>query len=312
VRILNVSGGADIAGVSIGIKRAFDACSDWTVHSLVAQTNYIHYPQDLPWKGLIPDIEWRAADVVHLHDGFWSTSRLEHRNGEKPYVVYYHGTQFRYHSKVHLKEQRQRGALGLVSTLDLWLLASNDVEWMPVPVEIERMQGLRAEHYQPSDRIRVAHAPTNRDIKSTDEFLRAVARLRSEGFSVDPVLIEGQTWDTCLRMKANANIFFDQVKLGYGVNALESWAMGIPVIAGAAPDTLVEMGHRFGELPFHVATPDTIYEALREMVGSADLRGEMARRGQRYVEGYHSQGVVVGKLQGVYQQAAGTVGAVAA
>lgn len=86
--------------------------------------------------------------------------------------------------------------------------------------------------------VLIAHAPTNREVKSTAAFLEAVDRLRAEGHDIEVDLIEGRTWDECLERKARADIYFDQVKLGYGNNSVECWGMGIPVIAGAAPVTL--------------------------------------------------------------------------
>ena len=159
---------------------------------------------------------------------------------------------------------------------------------------------------QPStERILIAHAPTNREIKSTDTFLEAVKRLQDEGFPVDLDLIEHRPWAECLERKARADIYFDQVILGYGCNALEAWGMGIPVIAGAADETLDEMERRLGHLPFYHATEDTIYDALRELVESPELRAEYGRIGHEYVKRWHDEAVVVEQLKALYRRAMG-------
>ena len=36
--------------------------------------------------------------------------------------------------------------------------------------------------------------------------------------------------------KGRADVFVDQMILGYGCNAIEAWGMGIPVIAGVDPE----------------------------------------------------------------------------
>jgi glycosyltransferase involved in cell wall biosynthesis len=80
--------------------------------------------------------------------------------------------------------------------------------------------------------------------------------------------------------------------------------MGIPVIAGASEKTLAEMRRRFSnELPFYQATEATIYEALKALVQSPDLRAEYSERGLFHVQRFHDQKVVVEQLKDVYQRA---------
>lgn len=155
--------------------------------------------------------------------------------------------------------------------------------------------------------VLVAHAPTNRSIKSTDLLLKAVKRLQDEKYDVTLDLIEHRPWKECLERKAKADIYFDQVILGYGCNALEAWAMSIPVIAGASDETLDEMERRFGHLPFYHATLETIYDALKELVESPELRAQYGRIGHDYVKRYHDAPVVVEQLKALYQQAMGVI-----
>ena len=153
------------------------------------------------------------------------------------------------------------------------------------------------------DPVRIAHAPTDRGIKSTAAFLEATEQLKAEGHPIEVDLIEGVPWSECLARKAKADVYFDQVKLGYGCNSIEAWGMGIPVIAGGAPSTLEEMQSRFGELPFYVADEDTIYDALKAMTDK-DTRDEYGQRGLRHVQRFHDDAKVVAQLQDVYTRAA--------
>ena len=274
---------------------------------MVSSGNYIGYAVDVPYTDQNLDHFWRSADVVHLHHDLVAARRLtgnwkRWRLPPKPYIVEFHGTGFREDPRWHLAEMREYGALGLASTLDLYLLAPDELEWLPAPIDVEALSAMK----QPAtDRILIAHAPTNRQIKSTALFLEAVERLQAEGFPVDLDLIERVPWSECLARKAKADIYFDQVILGYGCNALEAWGMGIPVVAGAADDTLDEMERRFGHLPFYHATAETIYEALRELVEDPALRAEYGRIGHDYVRKYHDEPVVVKQLKGIYQRALG-------
>lgn len=156
-----------------------------------------------------------------------------------------------------------------------------------------------------SSMIRIAHAPTNREVKSTTHLLDAVERLKGEGYPVELDLIEEVPWAECLERKAKADIYFDQVKLGYGNNAIEAWGMGIPVIAGAQDATLEEMARRFDGLPFYSATEDTIYDAVKALVEDEGLRQQYAAKGQAHARRFHDEKVVVDQLKGLYRRAAG-------
>lgn len=268
--------------------------------------NYIDYPPDLePTRDNIRR-EWQAADVVHLHHNFRSWQYI--RNGwagrglrRKPFAVEYHGTGFRDNVRAHLNELESHGGVGMVSTLDLHV--ASGLEWLPSPVNVEELSAMKQ---PPSGTVRIVHAPTNRQVKSTAAFLDAVERLQADGFPVELDLIERVSWAECLERKARADIFFDQVLLGYGNNALEAWAMGIPVVAGADDATLDEMERRFGHLPFYHATEDTIYDALRELVESPELRERYGRIGHAYVRRFHDYPVVVEQLKELYLRAIGS------
>lgn len=323
--VLSFNLGADPAGISGGIARAFRNDREWHVRSLVSKVNYIDYPAPEPFDRRAVVQAWGEADVVHLHHDFrsfdlvhqgWAGSRLE----SKPFVVEFHGQRFRKAPWSHLIELVLNDAIGLASTLDLYLLGPERLEWAPAPVNVEAMQAMK----QPSgERVLIAHAPTNPKIKSTytcsrddclnrtwetaceDSFAGACKRLIAEGYPIEVDIIQNVPWAECLRRKAKADIYFDQVILGYGCNALEAWGMGIPVVAGAADATLDEMERRFGRLPFYHATQDTIYDALKELVEDPELRAEYGRIGHEYVRKYHDEPVVVEQLKRIYRRAMG-------
>jgi hypothetical protein len=163
--------------------------------------------------------------------------------------------------------------------------------------------------------VRVAHSPTFRTLKSTEAVISAVADLQAEGLPVELDLIERVTWGECLRRKARADIYIDQVILGYGCNAIEAWGMGLPVIAGVDPDRADAVNHpipgstrdrmlrEFGSLPFYEASESTIVDTLRELVKSAELRAEWAVRGMEHVGRFHAQLPALERLVGLYQRA---------
>lgn len=286
MNILNYCAGYDTGGYSIRLKQAFDNWSAHNYRSCIGKpVSYIRYPTDAPHRDHRKLVAW--ADLIHVSHQPAAT--------DKPQVVQYHGTKFRNNPDKFLGLQQKVGASAVCSTLDLWLIAPDLITWLPSPYNLDWLASFR----KPRDGgpVRVGHAPTARAIKSTDVLIDACRELGSE---VELVLIERKPWETCLKLKGTVDVYFDQVILGYGNNAVEAWGMGIPVIAGAQPHTLAEMNHRFGGLPFFPATEDTILEALIAML-EPSVRNLWSSVGRGFVEAYHAEQRVVGLLEMIYE-----------
>jgi glycosyltransferase involved in cell wall biosynthesis len=117
------------------------------------------------------------------------------------------------------------------------------------------------------------------------------------------LIIEGVSNAECLRLKATADIYFDQTAYGYGVNGIEAMALGIPVVAGAQPDTLAEMERRF-PIPFYTSTEDTLYYDLLDLVSSQVRRDYWGSMGLEHVRRFHDERVVVKQLEAIYRRLA--------
>ena len=86
---------------------------------------------------------------------------------------------------------------------------------------------------QPSGLV-VCHAPSSRDGKGTGVVVDAVS---GTWCSLD--VVEGEPNAEVLRRKRGAAIVVDSYQeFGYGVNAIEAMAMGLPAVAYARPDVL--------------------------------------------------------------------------
>jgi hypothetical protein len=163
-----------------------------------------------------------------------------------------------------------------------------------------------------------------RSLKSTEALIDAVLALKDEGLAVELDLIERTTWAECLRRKATADIYFDQLYLGYGCNAIEAWGMGLPVIAGLDPDRAAEVNHpipettrarmlhEWGSMPFYETTEAALLDSLRDLVKSAELRAEWALRGMAHVARFHGQLPALERLIEMYQRTVGVREMVAA
>ncbi len=145
--------------------------------------------------------------------------------------------------------------------------------------------------------IRIGHAPTNRIGKGTAEILAALERIQSD-FPVEIVMIENLPHAEALRRKATCHVFIDQIgELGYGVNALESLAMGIPTAVELMPDFEQFLEQHCGEPhPFALLRRTSLEADLRDILQNMSNWKSQGTIGQAWVRRHHS----IHRIVGVY------------
>lgn len=317
VKVLVWARGVDTGGQGWRIGQGFAKhAPDWQVDVPPGSANPLGYPERpmTPRErfGLVPRL-YAQADVVHLRtnlDGW----RKEDNGACKPIVLHHHGSLFREAHGSIAKGARAIGAVQIVSTLDL-TLHEPDVEWLPSPYPMAELAALRDPRDGP---VRIAHFPTSAKVKSTHAFLAATQRL-AERYPIEVLtnVVRGHVrhipvdeggWAEVMARKATADIYFDQVQLGYGNNAVEAWGMGIPVVAGVVdPAVRALMVERFGRLPFVEATEDTIEVTLERLIQSRAMRDEYGNQGRDHALRFHDDAKVVAQLQGIYASAKPTI-----
>lgn len=295
MKIVNYLPFDDIGGAGYRTATAFNKLKpEWEYHSYRGAPSYLQFPEHTPWHWPSIIADWNTADVVHVHD------HLPDVSNRRPTVVTFHGTGYRENPDTLLTMAQKKKATVLVSTLDLWLLHPDDTTWMPQIDDLDHLATLRVKQDGP---LRIGHAPTNRSLKSTAEFLAACERLSHE-IDLEVVLIEGKPWAEALTLKGTCDVIFDQTAYGYGGNAIEAWGMSIPVVCGAPDDTLAEYQRRFGYLPFVTAEQHTILEALQILTDPAQ-RDHWGAAGRAHADQYHSQQAGVELLTPIYETKAG-------
>jgi glycosyltransferase involved in cell wall biosynthesis len=152
----------------------------------------------------------------------------------------------------------------------------------------------------PSDNPRplVVHAPSNREKKGTRFVIEACAQL-----DVELDIVEGVPHDVARERYARADIVVDQLNAGWhGVFALESMALGKPVVAHIDAATAERSERGFGvRLPIVPATKETLADALRPLVEQPALRREIGAQSRAYVEQVHDIDRVADRLLDVYR-----------
>ena len=149
-----------------------------------------------------------------------------------------------------------------------------------------------------TDRIRIVHAPSKRAIKGTKYVIEAFVKLKEKYDNIELVLVEGKTQQEAFEIYRTADIIVDQLCIGtYGVFAVESMAMGKPVITYISDEMKDKLPP---ELPIVSADAETITDVLEMLINDSNLRLSKGIAGREYVENYHNYKYGAGVLREIY------------
>ncbi|MCW2763669.1 MAG: hypothetical protein JWR85_3870 [Marmoricola sp.] len=138
----------------------------------------------------------------------------------------------------------------------------------------------------------IAHAPNHKGFKGSEFILAAVEALRAEGLKVELLLLERvKNSQVRAAFENQVDIHVEQlVAPGFGMNAIEGMASGLPVISNLENANYVQPFRRwsyFAECPVVSATPESVADVLRTLVTRPLLRHELGRASREYAEKYH-------------------------
>jgi glycosyltransferase involved in cell wall biosynthesis len=236
------------------------------------------------------------TDVFHFYFGLTLLPKSVQfpllRALRKKSVFHYLGSDIRGKTPAELAYGKRAGA-EIVGSYDA-------IRWVPEAQVVPPGLDLRPfTPVPPSDNPRplVVHAPSNREKKGTAWVIEACAQL-----PVELDIVEGVPHDVARERYARADIVVDQLNAGWhGVFALESMALGKPVVAHLKPDVVERSAEGYGiRLPIVPATKETLVDALRPLVESPALRREVGAASRAYVEQVHDIDRIADRLVDVY------------
>jgi len=174
------------------------------------------------------------------------------------------------------------------------------IRWVPDAQVIPPGIDVRAiEPAPPSDRARpvVLHAPSSRERKGTEFVVAACEQL-----GVDLEIVEGLDHREAFERYRRADVIVDQLYAGwYGVFAIEALALGKPVVTFLHEEAVRRTEEAFGvEVPIVNATKETLAEALRPLVASAEERQRLGLAGRAYAEEVHDLDRMTDRLLALY------------
>lgn len=236
---------------------------------------------------LVADLQ---ADVSHYHVNYAAPI---HRG--RWTVMHHHGTEYRLRHD-HFNKVDERAHLRLVSNFEL-MQYGDDLNWLPNPMPVAEYRRLAANKppWRKGGPLIVAHSPTKRKNKGTEQFLQAIDRVRAKGLDVRAHMIHKLPIRNALEVKAQSHVVFDSFWLGIQCSGLEGAAMGLPVIAG---DHTCYRGyeHTVGYVPYTFANDeDGLVEVLAQLATDEDFYRTEAQRVSDYCLEYHDSANVVAR-----------------
>lgn len=232
-----------MAGSGYTLSHALNKVPGIRAINLRSSNNYIDYPSIAEMRFYKEDqcrkmIE--QADVIIFHTAinpYLSAFHLtkEHM-AKKKKLLYFHGSDCRHYGTQIVAQADEifgKGAYEvLVSTPDLLSIVPQAV-WMPVARSFSEMHKQYALCNQDTralkafggdvDKLVLAHAPTNPEIKGSELFFKVITELITAYKNAEFLPIQNMSHDQAMRAIAKADLFFDQHKLGaYGLAAVEA------------------------------------------------------------------------------------------
>ena len=280
----------DNGGASYWLADAVNKYTDHHARSIRVTQTYINYPYDMLNPPEAEIVKWgQWADVIHIRDG--APACLDKIPGKRRYITFT-GMSYRKKAAIIISHYRKLGYTVCVSTCDLLAYTPKDQPvWTPNPREL-------MERDEPFAKFTVCHAPTYRERKGTET---VIAACKVAGVALE--LLERKPYADVMAIKARCHLVVDQFAWNYGNNAIEAWALGLPVIGSGGKAFLKLLLERFGNgLPFAQCRENA--KALAGLIvrfkSEPDLWQRYADVGREYFMLYHHAPAVAKRLADLY------------
>ena len=257
--------------------------------------------KDWIWRPIvnkaIQDHNLLDFDIIHFESGMdflkdeFFVQEMSKR--QKKIICHYHGEDLR--SRGVMPIINSKSDLNLTNEVDL-LSKHPNINYLFLPFKTNSF----ATKTRINNRIRVAHAPTNRFYKGSDKIISVCKKLELENL-IKFDLIEGFPHNVALKKKMEADIFIDQIGdlggWGYGMNSVESLSMGIC--------TLTEMNSVYNSFipdhPFVSINSNSLENVIRNLISEPEKIFDIGQLGKKWVQKYHDVKSVSESLYSFYR-----------
>jgi tetratricopeptide (TPR) repeat protein len=278
----------NIAGQVTGLFRLINEHTIHRARCIIFQDDYLSYDHDIILSRKNSE-DWETARQIIKNADFLHIGRFPKQNADFPLlncikptntIVQYYGSELRQNAKAIYSWHQQNKITGLAAWDYTMLENSPFFYHINMMFDASRVKPAP----KPEGTIRIVHPTTNRHIKKTDLFIKAVESLQKK-YDIEPVIIEGKTNEECLEIKSQAHMTYDQISVGiYGVSAIESMAAGHVVFGGISNFA----ASIYPDNPIVWITPDDLASKIESYLLNRVSITERGLAGKAWVERYHN------------------------
>ena len=306
----------DPAGTAILFAKAINRLTKHTCRLITKEIRYNHMWEKDLFVPRLNEKDWdeverllKISDLFHFHMTVDENVALgpftpkDYLTG-KLVVHHHHGHHdFRGNPEKYRAKYKKLGRKALlVSTPDLLRLLP-EASWQPNLVPIFEPLYL-PEPEKPETPVTIAHSPTRKDLKNTDELLRVMDGLSGHKPKIALELLDNMEHTECLRRKRKCHAVFDHMQGYYGMSSLEGLSQGVPVIAGLdswCRDHVAEFSGTSG-LPWVAARNEAeLKSAIIALAEDPELRKDIGLKSREFMERHWSEQKVVQRLVSFYE-----------
>lgn len=206
---------------------------------------------------------------------------------------------------------RQRRELGQ-KYADLLLVTTPDmVEFVPGAVQLPFFGPPESEitetaHHQAGSAFKIVHATNHPGLDGTDEIVRVVDRLRSEGRKIRLKVLTGVGRDRVLAELAAADLSIGKMKMGFYANSqIEAMALGVPTITWVRDEFITPELAASG---FILTDLEHLEKVLRYYLEHPRELEEKRAKARSSIRTLHDNSAIAGRLIDYYRELSPAVG----
>ncbi len=290
----------DLGGLSYNLCDAINKHTGHQATQFVMQSTWLRYPTMLAGKkgvketvGLI-----KQADVIHINEfiSLFKTFNLTPENCKDKVIVFHaHGSRFRRDAGGILRWMRDNfpRAKLLASTPDMLQKFIPTGSWFPSIIPVE---DYHKEYKIQGNDVPVVYNSATKPRKSRPSLKKVENALIHAGCKFSIHTPEKSRHSLNLDKKSQADIYFDGLRIFYGINAIEAGAFEMPVICGMnkfAENLLEEMGIKCKFKFFNLDDIASCNEEVKDLVSSKEYRVKVGRECYEYTKLMHSPEVCI-------------------
>jgi glycosyltransferase involved in cell wall biosynthesis len=146
---------------------------------------------------------------------------------------------------------------------------------------------------------------TGENIKCTHIYVPLIERLKREGYKVEIVFAKDIPGKDVRFYQAQSDIVVDMLTFGFfGANVREGMMLGKPCVCFLRPEWLESMRREIPEyvdqLPVISATPDTVYQVLKDLLDHPEKRRAIGKESREFAIKWHSSESGARRLDKIY------------